>query len=99
MLHGNLPQPQVGYGNVHPSLHLTVLTSFKSSPFTVPGRSTVGVAPPGSLSYALLLAVSGDIEIRENEQYRDKGQRGADEDALHNVRGNGSRMGYMEERP
>src|SRR5215469_16811368 len=41
----------------------------------------------------------GDIEIWKNEQYRDKGQRGADEDALHNVRSNGSRMGCMEEIP
>ena len=41
----------------------------------------------------------GDIELRDDEQYRDKGQRGADEDALHNVRSNGSRMSYMEEHP
>ena len=41
----------------------------------------------------------GDIEIRDNEQYRDKGEPSADEDALHNVRSDGSRMGYVEENP
>src|SRR5215471_15428118 len=41
----------------------------------------------------------GDIKLWENEQCGDKGQRGSDEDALHNVRSNGSRVGYMEENP
>ena len=80
MLHGKLPQTQVGHGNeriapgagkqafmswiVRPSLHLTVLTSFKPSPFVVPGRSTVRVVPPPYRSpEGVLVTISFSIKL------------------------------------
>ena len=50
---------------VRPSLHLTDLTSFKSSPLTVLGRSTVGVAPLGTSALQIDCNLAESTE-REN---------------------------------